>query len=172
MSRAATKLPAIRGEKPRAMAAWNPFDSLHQQIDDLFDGFGAGFWPPVRTPIASEPGWAKTVWATPAMDVVEKDKSYEISAELPGLSDKDVEIHVANGVLTIQGEKREAKEEEKQGYYLSERRYGSFARSFHLPDGADPDKIEAQFKNGVLTVVLPKSAEAQKSEKKIAIKAA
>ncbi len=71
--------------------------------------------------------------------------------------------------MTIKGEKRDEKEEKKKDYYLSERRYGSFQRSFGVPDGVDADKITASFKNGVLTVILPKSAEAQKSEKKIAI---
>ena len=76
----------------------------------------------------------------------------------------------ADGILTIKGEKREEKEERKKDYYLSERRFGSFQRSFQLPDGVDADKIEARFKNGVLTVTLPKSPEAQRKEKKIAIK--
>ena len=71
--------------------------------------------------------------------------------------------------VTIKGEKRDEKEEKKKDYYLSERRYGSFQRSFGVPDGVDADKIAATFKNGVLTVTLPKTAEAQKSEKKIAI---
>ena len=108
----------------------------------------------------------------PAMDLVEKEKEYEISAELPGIDEKNVEIKVANHMLTIKGEKKEEKEEKQKDYYLSERRFGSFQRSFALPEGVDADKIEANFVKGVLTVKLPKTAEAQKAEKKITVKAA
>ena len=88
------------------------------------------------------------------------------------MDEKNVEVKFADGVLTIKGEKREEKEEKKKDYYLSERNYGSFQRAFQVPDGVDADKIEATFKNGVLTVTMPKSAEAQKSAKKITVKAA
>lgn len=79
---------------------------------------------------------------------------------------------MASGVLTIKGEKREDKEEKNKDYYVRERSFGSFQRAFQVPDGVDADKIEASFKNGVLTVTLPKSAEAQKTAKKIDVKAA
>jgi HSP20 family protein len=106
------------------------------------------------------------------VDVSEGEKAYEITAELPGLDEKDIEVKLALGGLTIKGEKREEKEEKKKDYYLHERHFGSFERYFRLPDEVDPDKIEASFKKGVLTVTLPKKPEAQKAEKKIAIKAA
>ena len=83
------------------------------------------------------------------------------------MDEKNVEVKVANGVLTIRGEKQDEKEEKKKGYHMRERSYGSFERSFQVPDGVDADKIEANFRKGVLTVILPKSAEAQKAEKKI-----
>jgi len=82
------------------------------------------------------------------------------------------QIKLADGVLTIKGEKQEEKEEKKKDYYLHERSFGSFQRAFQVPDGVDADKIEASFKNGVLTVTLPKSAQAQKTAKKIDVKAA
>jgi HSP20 family protein len=85
---------------------------------------------------------------------------------------ENVEVRYADGVLTIKGEKKEEKEEKKKDYYMSERRFGTFQRSLRLPDGIDADKIAADFKNGVLTVTLPKTAGAQKSEKKITVKAA
>jgi HSP20 family protein len=91
--------------------------------------------------------------------------------ELPGLDEKDVEVKLANGSLTVKGEKKEDKEEREKDYYFSERRYGSFVRSFPLPEGVNADKIEASFAKGVLTIKLPKTAEAQ-AEKKIAVKAA
>jgi HSP20 family protein len=95
-----------------------------------------------------------------------------ITAELPGIDQKNVEVNVANGAITIKGEKKEETEEKKKDYYVSERRYGSFERYFGLPDGVDADKIEATFKNGVLKVTLPKTAEAQQAAKKIEVKAA
>ncbi|TIT27253.1 MAG: Hsp20/alpha crystallin family protein, partial [Mesorhizobium sp.] len=100
------------------------------------------------------------------------DKEYEITVELPGIDEKNVEIKLANRILTLKGEKKEEKEEKDNDYYLSERRYGSFQRSFQLPEGVDADKIDATFAKGVLTVKLPKTAEAQKAEKKITVKAA
>ncbi|TIO80260.1 MAG: Hsp20/alpha crystallin family protein [Mesorhizobium sp.] len=106
------------------------------------------------------------------MDLVEKANAYEITAELPGIDEKNIEIKLANNVLTIKGEKNEEKEEKEKDYYLSERRYGSFQRSFQLPEGVDADKIDASFAKGVLTVKLPKTAEARKAEKKITVKAA
>jgi len=88
------------------------------------------------------------------------------------MEEKDIDVKYVDGVLTIKGEKKEEKEEKRKDYYLSERRFGSFQRSFQVPNGIDADKIDASFKNGVLTVALPKSAEAQKREKKIEIKKA
>ena len=108
--------------------------------------------------------------AIPAVDLVEREKEYAITAELPGLDDKNVEIKLSNGTLTISGEKKDEREEKEKDYYFSERRYGSFKRAFRVPDGVDADKIEAAFDKGVLTIRLPKTAEAQKAEKKIDIK--
>jgi HSP20 family molecular chaperone IbpA len=109
--------------------------------------------------------------AVPAVDVAETDKAYEIAAELPGMAEKDVEVKLANEVLTIKGEKQEEKEEKKTGYHVSERRYGAFQRSFRILDGVDKNKLEASFKNGVLKVTLPKTKEAQRAVKKIDVKA-
>jgi len=108
----------------------------------------------------------------PAVDVSETDKAFEITVELPGMDEKNVEVKVSNSILTIKGEKQEEKEEKKKDYYRRERSFGSFERSFQVPEGVDADKIEANFKKGVLAVMLPKNPEAQKAEKKIAVKAA
>jgi HSP20 family protein len=91
---------------------------------------------------------------------------------LPGLEEKDIEVKLSNGGLSIKGKKEEAKEEKRKDYVLTERSYGSFDRYFALPEGIDVDKISANFKKGVLTVTLPKAAQVQKQEKKIAVKAA
>jgi HSP20 family protein len=108
----------------------------------------------------------------PAVDVVENDKGYEITGDLPGMDEKNIEVKVTDGVLTMKGERQEEKEEKNKDYYLQERSFGSFQRSFELPESVDADKIEASFKKGVLTVNLPKKAEAQKPAKKIEVKAA
>jgi HSP20 family protein len=173
MAETATKLP-VKTEK--ATAPWRPFGSLRREIDRLFEDFDREFWglPFHRSVFDVEPFWRRELtWAgTPAVDITESDKAYEITAELPGLDEKNIEVKLANGDLTIKGEKQDEKEEREKDYYLSERRLGSFERRFRVPGGVDTNKIEAAFKNGVLTVTLPKSQEAQKAEKKIEVKAA
>ena len=111
-------------------------------------------------------GWG----STPAITMIEKENAYELTAELPGMDESNIELKVAGGVLTIKGEKKEEKEEKGADYVLSERRFGSIQRSIPLPEGIDLERIEASFKKGVLTVTMPKTPEAQKSERKIAIK--
>jgi HSP20 family protein len=170
-----TKLPVTKtpGEPRLAGEAWGPFATLRKEVDRLFDDFGDDFWRrPFRSLSGFERSWPKKFVASPAVDVTETDKSYEISAELPGMDEKNVEVNVANGGITIKGEKKDETEEKKKDYYVSERRYGSFERFLALPEGVNADKIEATFKNGVLKVTLPKTAEAQKPAKKIEIKAA
>ena len=105
----------------------------------------------------------------PAVDWSETDRQYEITAELPGMEEKDIELTLADQVLTIKGRKSEEKEEKRKDYFLSERRYGSVQRSFRLPPGVDEGKVQASFDKGVLKVVLPKTAEAKKSARRIAI---
>jgi HSP20 family protein len=107
---------------------------------------------------------------TPAVDITESNKAFELTADLPGLNEKNIEVKIANGGLTIMGEKKDEKEEKGKDYHLSERHFGSFQRHFRLPETVDVEKIEATFKNGVLHVTLPKKPEAQKSEKKIEVK--
>ena len=178
MVESVTKMPvkSEAKETDRAPGEWRPLANLRREIDRLFDDVHLGGWPRplARTLFDVEPFWrGMTGFGTvPVVDIAEKDKEYEITAELPGLDEKNVEVKFADGFLTIKGEKREEKEEKKKDYYLSERRFGSFQRSFQVPESVDADKIVANFKNGVLTVTLPKSPEAQKKEKKIAIKKA
>ena len=106
----------------------------------------------------------------PAVDVTQTDKGYEITAELPGMEEKDIDVKLANGILTIRGEKRDEKEEKKNDYYVRERSFGSFERSFQVPENVDTDKVSASFKKGVLTVTLPKKPEAQEPERNIAVR--
>ena len=184
MAKSVTKLP-IKTEKksaattapaPAAPGGLSHFDSLRQEIDRLFDEFHPFSWrfPAGRPSRLFDIEWPRReAWQiAPAMDLAEKDGEYEITAELPGMDEKNVEIKLSDGVLTIKGEKSEEKEEKDKEYHLSERRYGSFQRSFQVPDSVDADKIEATFAKGLLTVKLPKTAEAKKSAKKINVKAA
>ena len=174
----ATKLP-IRTEKGApvmAPAQWTPLENVPREIDRVFDRFHLGSWdfPFGRRAFELELPWPRATGLAiaPAVDVAEKEKEYEITAELPGLDEKNIEIKLSNGTLTIKGEKKEEKEEREKDYYVSGRRYGSFMRSFQVPEGVDTGKIEATFAKGVLNVKLPKTAEAQKSEKTISIKTA
>ena len=172
MAEAATKLPVKKSAVPAKTAT--PFENLRREIDRLFDDFHPFDWRlPSKVLGVEVPRISRAEWqVAPAIDLVEKDDAYEITAELPGLDEKNVEIKLSNHTLTIKGEKSEEKEDRQKDYYLSERRYGSFQRSFQLPEGVDADKIDANFAKGVLTVKLPKTAEAKKAEKKIAVKAA
>lgn len=176
MNENASKLPLQKESRPAVQREdfWSPMDHLRQEIESLFDDFRLPMrhFPFRRSRLALDTPWMKSeAWQiAPAVDFVEREKEYEISAELPGLDEKDVEVKLANGTLTIKGEKQEQKEELEKGYHLSERRYGSFQRTFRMPDGVDAAKIEATFGNGVLKVTLPKTKEAQQSETKIAVK--
>ena len=97
----------------------------------------------------------------PAVDIKEERDSFTISADIPGIAPKDIEIHAENGMLTIQGQRESEKEEEKQNYKRIERSYGSFFRRFTLPDTADTDNISAKGEHGVLTIIIPKRVEIQ-----------
>jgi len=141
----------------------NPFVSLQREIDRLFDDFGKGF------PSFGDFG-GKSAAMLPTMDVAETDKEIEVTAELPGLEEKDVQINVVENVLTIRGEKKAEKEQKDKNYRLVERSYGSFERSLELPDGVNLDAIKATIDKGVLKVTVPKPTPAQ--VKKVEVKSA
>lgn len=174
MAESSTNVPVKSEPKsttPAVVRPWQPFASLRREIDRLFEDFDGGmFRTPRRRALFDYTPLTRFEAEPPAVDIVERDKEFQITAELPGVDEKDIEVKLANGGLTIRGEKNEQKEEKKKNYYLSERHYGSFERYFALPDGVDSDKIAATYKKGVLTITVPKTAEAQKQEKKIAVK--
>lgn len=175
MPETVTKLPITNDKQvPKVVErGWLPFDNLRREIDRLFDDFHPlAFRAPISRAFHNLDLPSLEWPVAPAVDLTEKDGHYEITAELPGMDEKNVEVKIANGLISIKGEKTDEKQEEKKDYHLSERRYGSFQRSFRIPDGVDTEKIEASFSKGLLTVKLPKTAEAVKSEKKIDIKAA
>ena len=153
----------------------NPLAGLRGEIDRIFDDFSTSF---ARLPFGRrtelEPFrrfQTSLGVAAPAIDLVEKEHVFELTAELPGLEERDVDLFVAGGVLTIRGQKREQRDERRADYYVSERRYGSFQRSFQLPEDADTENIQAAFRRGVLTITLPKAPRAKKQQRKIAIRA-
>jgi HSP20 family protein len=150
-----------RGELARGGDAWEPFASLRRDMERLFEDFSrdVGWRPPTIAGTA----------VAPRIDVSETDTEIKIEAEMPGVDEKDVEVVLSNGRLTIKGEKKLEKEEKKQEYYLHERSYGAFARSVGLPFEADPDQVKATFAKGVLTVTVPKPPEVKAKQKKIPI---
>lgn len=137
------------------------FAGLRRQMDDVFNRSLGAF--------LGDNGETMSSWA-PAMDVLERDGEIVLRAELPGLTDEDVEITIENNTLSLRGEKKFEEETEQEGVYRRvERRYGSFYRSFSLPSTVDQDSIDANFRNGVLEIHLPKVEQAK--PRKIAVKA-
>jgi HSP20 family protein len=180
MTKVATKPPAKieenEIERESALETWRPLETLRREVDRLFEDFDRESWgfPLRRSIFGVEPFWRyELTWgAAPAVDMLEKDDAYEVTAELPGLEEKDVEVTLVDGELTIKGEKQEEEKKTRKGFHLHERRFGAFERRFSLPERVDTDKVEAHFKKGLLTVTLPKKPEAQKPEKKVEVKAA
>lgn len=141
----------------------NPFLTLHREMNRLFDDVFRGF--DIR-PFGSDRFFDRVEGSWPSVEVSEADKEIRVTAELPGLEEKDVQVQLANGVLAISGEKKT--EDEDNDRLFSERYYGRFERRIPVED-VDEEKISAAFKNGVLTVTLPKVAQAQLKVKRIAI---
>jgi len=144
----------------------DPFAEMRAEMDRVFDSFlGRGFFG--RPALFGRGELPATI--APDIDVRENDNEIVLEAELPGIDEKNVEVVVRNGVLALKGEKKSERDEKKDTYHLIERSYGSFERSFQLPEGVDEAQIKADFDKGVLRVTVPKRPEAAKSEKKIPI---
>lgn len=152
---------------------FEPLTSARRDIDRFFESLAPGFprgidFDPFRQfGSVFEMG---TGDMAPHVEVSQEEKSYEISAELPGVDEKDVSVSLQDHVLTVSGEKKSEREEEKTGYLMSERRYGSFRRSFRVPDDVDESKIAAKFDKGVMTISLPKAASAKPKGRQIPVK--
>jgi HSP20 family protein len=153
--------------------AWR---SLRTEMDRLFERFAGGWgMPSLRRMFDVEPAFryeSSFSVPSPAVDVSEDDAGYKVTAELPGMSEKEIEVVVSGDMLTLKGEKQQEKEQKEKNFYLSERSYGSFQRSFYVPEGVDRDKIAADFSKGVLTITMPKTAKAVEQQKKIEVKTA
>ena len=140
----------------------DPFARLHKEIEKVFEDF------PKMTPMRWPGGDAEIGFK---LDVSETDKEMILTAELPGVEEKDIDITLAGDVLTVKGEKKMESERKDDNCYVAERSYGAFARTLRLPYAVKEKDVDAKFKDGVLTVVLPKPEEARTESKKIAIKA-
>jgi len=137
------------------LVEWKPFrevSRLRREMDRLWDDF---FGPGRRAFRPLEPEWA------PAVDVAEAPDKVVVKAEVPGMDAKNIDISLSGDILTIKGEKKSEREEKKENYHLVERSYGSFSRSLRLPAAVEADKIEAGYKQGVLTITCPKKEEAK-----------
>jgi len=164
----------VKKTQPAQTSLPDVWQSFRNEMDRLFDRFGSGFGlPSLRRMFETEPAWRSSFsFSTPAIDMSEDEKAYKISAELPGMDSKDIDVSIAGDMLMLKGEKRQEKEEKDRNYHFSERAYGSFQRSFELPASVDRDKISADFSKGVLTITLAKTATAQQPTKKIEVKPA
>lgn len=151
-----TRTPRLFGSNDAA----SPFTWLRSEIDSLFDtmsGPGRGIFAAADRRMA------------PAVNLVEGAADYTLTAELPGLTEKDINLTVADGVLEVTGEKQETTEQKEGGFLLKERRFGAFERRVALPDDADLDNIRARYVDGILTVTVPKDANAKPRARKIEI---
>lgn len=144
----------------------NPMLALQRDINRAFDNFWRGF----NLPMFPDAFGTSLDSSMPRIEVSETDKEVEILAELPGMTENDIDVSVTEDMLKIRGEKKLDKEEKKKDFYITERSYGSFQRMIPLPGGLDLNNVKAAFKNGVLNITLPKTEEAQSKVKRISVR--
>jgi HSP20 family protein len=156
-----TQVPVVRRDD-----VYDPFVAFRQEIDRLFDDVFASFGG--RSAFASGNGWQAV---TPTIDVADGDKELVVTAELPGLDQKDFEVTLSGDLLTIKGEKKAEHEQHDGDAYYKERRFGAFSRSIRLPFAVGDEAVDARYDKGVLTVRVPKPAEAQRLVRHIDVKA-
>ncbi len=147
-----------------SLVKWDPFVELEEVSKQLNRIFG-------KSPARTEPErelLAMADWA-PDVDITETDTAYLIKGEIPGVNKEDVKVNIENGMLTMSGERKQEKEEKGKKFHRIERSYGSFMRSFRLPDNIDESAVKAEFKDGMLNVTLPKSAQAKPKSTNITV---
>ena len=151
----------VRWNPARELATW-PSDlfGIQREMNRMFDGFFRG---------TGDEDYTLSSW-TPAVDIAEHDDEYLVKVELPGVNKDEVKLTLENNILTIRGEKKQEKETKKENYHRVERSYGSFQRSFTLPAAVKADKIDASYKDGILTVSLPKAEEAISKQIEVKVK--
>jgi len=149
----------IRTEPSRILA---PFHDMERWFDDFFRRpFGTSWWPRLRTPELEE--------FSPTIDIFTEKDDVIVKAELPGMKREDIDVSITDHTMRISGEKKREEKIEKKDYYWEESSYGSFVRSFQLPAEVQTDKASARFNDGVLEIKIPKTEEAKKKEKKVAV---
>lgn len=141
-----------------------PFFTLHRGLNDVFDEMFRSF------DLVPFEGRKDLETFYPSVDVREDEKEVTVKAELPGMDEKDIEVSITEDGLTLKGERKDEKEETGDGYIRKEMSYGSFCRVIPLPEGLDPENVDARFKKGVLTITLPRLEELKAKEKKIDVK--
>jgi HSP20 family protein len=156
-------LPSAQRRVPARTGDTDPFTAMRREMEKMFDDFG-GNW--------TVPAAAGADFVAPNVNVAETEKGLEISAELPGVDQKDIEVDLTDGILTLKAERKTEKEEkdEKRQYHIVERSYGSYLRRFALPFDADANKVQANLDKGVLHVFVPRQVPVEKPKTKIAIK--
>jgi HSP20 family protein len=144
----------VRWNPIRDLASWSTdFSAMQREINRMFDSV-------LRGSSVDDGTYGPSIWS-PAVDITEKEGEYLVNVELPGVDRDDVKITLESNILTVKGEKKQEKEEKGENYHRVERSYGSFQRSFTLPTTVKNDKIDASFRDGVLTILLPKEGEAK-----------
>jgi len=141
-------VPYRRSESPARQNESRIFPEISRFFDDFFNDF----------PMQSRENWM------PAVDILEKDGEMTLRCEIPGVSEKDIDLKLEGNVLTLKGEKKLEHEDNRDNYHRVESYYGTFSRSFTLPDTVDTDKIKADYKNGILTVTIPHKPEVRPRE--------
>jgi HSP20 family protein len=136
----------------------HPFDLLHREVNDLFETYFRG-----------STRFGRSLAAATGIELSETDDEIRVKAELPGMDEKDIQLSLEEGMLSIRCERREEKEKKKRNYHLSEMSYGSYSRSIALPAKVDGEKADAKFKRGVLTLTLPKTEGAKAERKRIPV---
>ena len=144
-------IPVLRRSEPASL--WSERSVFPTLFDEFF-----GEWPFRSITAETAPGWI------PAVDILEKDGNLILRAELPGMSERDIDLKLDGNVLTLKGERKREEEQEKHNYHRTERFHGTFSRSFTLPDSVDRDQIKADYKSGVLTVTIPQKPEVKPRE--------
>ncbi len=154
---------------PRVPGSYHPMMQLQREIDHLFTTFFRGFDLPAMGNIRPVIPFDDAGLWTPQVDLSATDQEYRLTVEIPGVTEKEVTVHISGNTMTIKGEKKQEKEEKDKDYYRIERSYGAFQRILSLPEDVDQDAIKASFKNGVLAVTMPRKGLAKSEGKRIDI---